>query len=99
MHFCSMVAKSWQCKSDNNKSIGQRLVKILVYCENPWRTSIGLKHLLKVSHRGLVGGRLELGQTLYVDRLVVPCQGETFSLPSFFYHYQNILITTDHFLS
>ena len=57
------------------------------------------KELVKVSHRGLVGGRLELGETLYVDRLVVPCQGETVSLPSFFYHYQNILITTDHFLS
>ena len=73
MHFCSMVAKSWECKSDNNKSIGQRLAKILVYCEKPWITSIGLKQLAKVSHRGLVGGRLELREALYVDRLVVPC--------------------------
>ena len=79
-----MVAKSWQCKSDNNKSIGQRLAKILVYCENPWRTSRGLMQLVRVSHRGLVGGRLELGETLHVDRLVVPCQGETVSQTSFF---------------
>ena len=84
MHFCSMVAKSWQCKSDNNKSIGQRLAKILVYCEKPWWTRIGLQQLAKLSHRGLVGGRLELGEALYVDRLVVPCQGQTVSLPSFF---------------
>ena len=84
MHFCSMVAKSWECKSDNNKSIGKRLAKILVYCEKRWRTSKGLKQLVKVSHRGLVGGRLELGETLHVDRLVVPCQGETVSLPSVF---------------
>ena len=83
MHFCSMVAKSWECKSDNNKSIGQRLAKILVYCEKPWRTSIGLKQLVKVSHRGLVGGRLELGEALYVDRLVVPCTVKQSACPHF----------------
>ena len=88
-----MVAKSWECKSDNNKSIGQRLAKILVYCEKLWRTSIGLKELVKVSHRGLVGGWLELGETLYMDRLVVPCQGETVSLSSFF----KTLINTDQY--
>ena len=83
MHFCSLVAKSWECKSDNNKSIGQRLAKILVYCEKPWRTSIGLKQLVKVSHRGLVGGRLELGEALYVDRLVVPCTVKQSACPHF----------------
>ena len=83
MHFCSMVAKSWECKSDNNKSIGQRLAKILVCCEKPWRTSIGLKQLVKVSHRGLVGGRLELGEALYVDRLVVPCTVKQSACPHF----------------
>ena len=93
MHFCSMVAKSWQCKSDNNKSIGERLAKILVYCEKRWRTSKGLNELVKVSHRGLVGGRLELGEALYMDRLVVPCQGETVSLSSFF----KTLINTDQY--
>ena len=83
MHFCSLVAKSWECKSDNNKSIGQRLAKILVYCEKPWRTSIGLKQLVKVSHRGLVGGRLELREALYVDRLVVPCTVKQSACPHF----------------